>query len=88
MTVQNERFKPSDYLAVQRTKLAAERTFLAYIRTAVALFATGFGLLKYLGDPADFTSFGFLLMCIAPVVLVVGCIRLFCVCRQIAAMNA
>ena len=64
-----------DWLAIERTKLANERTFLSYFRTSLVLFATGLTLLK-IDYFSDIKYLGIILLIIAPVVLLIGIIRL------------
>ncbi|WP_298345582.1 DUF202 domain-containing protein [uncultured Algibacter sp.] len=71
-----------DWLAIERTKLANERTFLAYFRTFVVFLGTGITLLK-LEFFSEMKSFGFVLLIISPIILVIGLLRLISVKRTI-----
>lgn len=72
-----------DWLAIERTKLANERTFLAYFRTAIVLLATGLTLLK-VSYFAEIASFGYILIAIFPVILILGIYRLIKVKKWIS----
>lgn len=63
-----------DKLALTRTRLANERTFLAYIRTFIGAYASGVGLIK-LTNQAFFIYTGYVLVILAPFILVFGIIR-------------
>ena len=71
-----------DWLAIERTKLANERTFLAYFRTFLVILGTGITILK-LDLLADLKTYGIILIGIAPIILLIGIIRLFKVKRTI-----
>ena len=71
-----------DWLAIERTKLANERTFLSYFRTFIVILGTGITILK-VELFTDLKSFGLVLIIIAPIILVIGIIRLFRVKRTI-----
>ena len=71
-----------DWLAIERTKLANERTFLAYFRTFIVILGTGITILK-LEFFSDLKSFGIFLLAIAPIILIIGIVRLFRVKRTI-----
>lgn len=71
-----------DWLAIERTKLANERTFLAYFRTAIVLFGAGMGIIK-VELFAELKLFGFVLALLAPVILIIGLVRLFYVKKVI-----
>ena len=62
-----------DHLAYDRTKFALIRTFLAIARTALGLYASGMGLI-ILQTSAELITLGWLIMAVATVVLVAGCI--------------
>ncbi|WAC02191.1 DUF202 domain-containing protein [Lacinutrix neustonica] len=66
----------TDWLAIERTKLANERTFLAYFRTFVVFLGTGVTILK-LEFLTELKSFGIALVIIAPIILFIGIFRLF-----------
>jgi putative membrane protein len=71
-----------DWLAIERTKLANERTFLAYFRTFIVILGTGITILK-LEIFSELKSFGIYLIAIAPIILIIGIIRLIKVKRTI-----
>ena len=71
-----------DWLAIERTKLANERTFLAYFRTFIVFLGTGFTIMK-LEFFSELKPFGIVLLCISPIILLIGLIRLFQVKRTI-----
>jgi putative membrane protein len=74
-----------DWLAIERTKLANERTFLAYFRTFIVILGTGIAVLK-VEFFSELKSFGVYLIAIAPIILLIGIIRLFRVKRTIRRM--
>lgn len=63
-----------DELALIRTKLANERTFLAYLRTFVGSFVAGVGLIEFTGNLLSLYT-GIALLIAAPVILLVGIVR-------------
>ena len=71
-----------DWLAIERTKLANERTFLAYFRTFIVILGTGITIIK-LEMFSDLKSFGLILIIIAPILLIIGIVRLLSVKRTI-----
>lgn len=71
-----------DWLAIERTKLANERTFLAYFRTFIVFLGTGITLLK-LEFFSEMKSFGYILLIISPIILIIGLMRLISVKRTI-----
>lgn len=71
-----------DWLAIERTKLANERTFLAYFRTFLVILGTGITILK-LELFEDLKTFGIVLIAIAPIILLIGIVRLYAVKRVI-----
>ncbi|MBD3863750.1 DUF202 domain-containing protein [Olleya marilimosa] len=71
-----------DWLAIERTKLANERTFLAYFRTFLVILGTGITILK-LDLLADLKTYGIILIAIAPIILIIGIVRLIIVKRTI-----
>ena len=72
----------SDWLAIERTRLANERTFLAYFRTSLALLAGGVTILR-LDAFQDVRWLGYVMLLLAPLVFLVGLWRLFSVKRRI-----
>lgn len=71
-----------DYLAMYRTELANERTLLAYVRTFIGTFAAGVGLVK-LTDEQILITIGYIMIYIAPAILIVGLIRYFYYRRKV-----
>lgn len=65
-----------DWLAIERTKLANERTFLAYFRTFLVILGTGITIVK-IELFEDLKTFGIVLIAIAPIILLIGIVRLF-----------
>ncbi|GHB79192.1 YidH family protein [Persicitalea jodogahamensis] len=72
----------SDWLAIERTRLANERTFLAYFRTTLALLAGGVTILR-LEAFQDIRWLGYVFLALAPMVFLIGIWRLFSVKRRI-----
>jgi len=72
----------SDWLAIERTRLANERTFLAYFRTALALLAGGVTIVR-LDAFQDIHWMGYILLVLAPLVFITGLWRLISVRRKI-----
>lgn len=71
-----------DLLAIDRTKMANERTFLAYFRTFIVIVSSGFAILK-VDVLEDLAELGFILLTIAPIILVIGIARFLYVKRHI-----
>ncbi len=73
----------TDYLALERTKLANERTFLAYFRTFVVFISSGFVILKV--DALENLIFlGYAFIAMGIVLLVIGTIRFLYVRKRMA----
>lgn len=80
--MEQNQLNKSDWLALERTKLANERTFLAYFRTFIVIISSGFAVMKIelftevknLGIPFIILSF---------IILTVGLARLLSVKRRI-----
>lgn len=72
----------TDWLAIERTRLANERTFLAYFRTALALLAGSVTILR-LDVFEDIRWLGYIFLVLAPLVLLTGIWRLISVKREI-----
>lgn len=64
-----------DWLAIERTKLANERTFLAYFRTAIVFLVSGITIFK-LDLFSEVKILGAFMAMLAPLILLVGVIRL------------
>lgn len=78
----NTELKTSDWLAIERTKLANERTFLAYFRTSIIFLATGLSLEKIeLLDKVKFL--GIWLILLSPILFSLGLYRFIRVKRKI-----
>lgn len=71
-----------DWLAIERTRLANERTFLAYFRTFIVFLGAGISLLE-MEMFSDIRYLGYFLVGLAPVILLVGILRLIKVRRTI-----
>lgn len=69
-------------MAIVRTKLANERTLLAYMRTFIGAFAAGVGFIKFTGD-IFFVYTGFIMVSLAPFIMIFGVVRFFRVKRVI-----
>ncbi len=72
----------TDWLAIERTRLANERTFLAYFRTALALLAGGVTIIRLVAFQ-DIRWLGYVLLVLTPLVFVTGLWRLLSVKRKI-----
>ena len=70
-----EKLITRDWLAIERTKLANERTFLAYFRTSVVFLVSGITIFK-LELFSEVRILGAFMTMLAPLVLLVGVIRL------------
>lgn len=70
-----EKLITRDWLAIERTKLANERTFLAYFRTAIVFLVSGITIFK-LEMFSEVKILGAFMAMLAPLILVVGVIRL------------
>jgi putative membrane protein len=74
--------KPTDALAIERTRLANERTFLAYFRTFIVFLSSGFAILK-IEVLQEITDIGYFLTFLSPFLLIIGVVRFLYVRRQI-----
>lgn len=72
----------TDYLALERTRLANERTFLAYFRTFVVFVSSGIAVLK-LSLFEEIRYLGYILMIISPIMLSLGIARFYYVKRKL-----
>jgi putative membrane protein len=72
----------TDWLAIERTRLANERTFLAYFRSSLALLAGGVTILR-LEAFEDIRWLGYILLVFAPLIFLSGIWRLISVKRKI-----
>ncbi|MCB0497404.1 MAG: DUF202 domain-containing protein [Cyclobacteriaceae bacterium] len=71
-----------DYLAIDRTRLANERTFLAYFRTSIFFLGTGISVI-HIEFFEEVTFLGWGLVCLSPIILTIGILRLFRVKKMI-----
>ena len=76
----------TDLLALERNLLANERTLLAYVRTFLSFSVAGVSLVQFF-DNKYFVVFGFMLMPLGVIILVVGFMRFLKVKRQILAIR-
>jgi len=72
----------TDWLAIERTRLANERTFLAYFRTSLTLLAGGITITR-LDILQEILALGYTFLCMAPIVFIIGVWRLISVKRRI-----
>lgn len=75
-----------DYLAIDRTKLANQRTFLAYLRTAIMVVASGITIVKLIPDDFYWRLFGFIIIFLSPLCLVVAIFSYYRVKKNIEKM--
>lgn len=75
-----------DWLAIERTKLANERTFLAYFRTSMVFLGTGVGILK-IEFFENIKPYGLVFLLIAPLIFIIGLLRLWVVKKRIRAYS-
>jgi putative membrane protein len=72
----------TDFLAMERTRLANERTFLAYFRTFIVFLSSGFAILK-LSALREILVVGYFLTGLAPALLAIGIGRFIYVKRKL-----
>lgn len=72
----------TDYLALERTKLANERTFLAYFRTFSVLLSSGLAIIK-IDALQSLIGLGYFFLSISFVLIIIGVGRFFYVKRQL-----
>lgn len=72
----------TDLLAIERNVLANERTFLAYVRTFLSFAVAGVALIQFF-EEQSFIIFGFLLIPLGFIILVIGFFRFLKVRRHI-----
>ncbi len=72
----------TDFLAVERTRLANERTFLAYFRTFVVFLSSGIAILK-MSALSEIVELGYFLTAMAPLLLAIGVGRFIYVKRKL-----
>jgi putative membrane protein len=66
----------SDYLAIERTKLANERTLLAYTRSSLYLLLGGIAFIQLQGYD-NLKWLGYLSLCLSVVIMAIGMLRFF-----------
>ena len=76
----------SDFLALDRTKLANERTYLGYIRTFISLLAAGVGLIRFV-DIEIVKYIGIVLCFSSPLFFIVGNYRYLVMKREITVLE-
>ena len=72
----------TDFLALERTRLANERTFLAYFRTFIVFLSSGIAIVK-ISALQEISIIGYFLLVISPILLLIGVSRFFYVKRQL-----
>jgi len=72
----------TDFLAMERTRLANERTFLAYFRTFIVFLSSGFAILK-MNALREIIVIGYFLTALAPLMLAIGVGRFIYVKRKL-----
>ncbi len=72
----------TDYLALQRTKLANERTFLAYFRTFAVLLSSGLAIIK-IDMLENLMGLGYFFLIASFVIIIIGVVRSLYVKRQL-----
>ncbi len=77
-----ENISRSDWLALQRTRLANERTFLAYFRTFVVVFGTGLTIVK-VEILQSIVALGYTFLGVAIVLLAIGVTRFLLVRKRL-----
>ena len=73
----------SDWLALERTKLANERTFLAYFRTFVVFLSSALAIFK-IDILSDMIVLGYFLVIAAFTLIIIGIVRFFYVKKQVS----
>ena len=72
----------TDLLAIERNILANERTLLAYVRTFLSFAVAGVALIQFF-ENQYFIVFGFMLIPLGFIILIIGFLRFLRVKRQI-----
>ncbi len=72
----------TDYLALERTKLANERTFLAYFRTFSVLLSSGLAIIK-IDVLQNLIGLGYFFLSTSFVLIITGIVRFLYVKRQL-----
>ena len=70
----------TDFLALQRTKLANERTFLAYFRTFAVLLSSGLAIIK-IEILENLMGLGYFFLITSFVIIIIGVVRFLYVKR-------
>lgn len=86
-TETSTKLSTTDWLAIERTRLANERTFLAYFRTSLTLLAGGVTIIR-LQILQEVLSLGYAFLILAPIIMVIGVWRLIYVKRRIKGYYA
>lgn len=79
----NKEINRSDWLALERTKLANERTFLAYFRTFVVFLSSALAIFK-IDIFRDMIMLGYFLIVAAFILIIIGIVRFFYVKNQVS----
>lgn len=78
----NDDINRSDWLALERTRLANERTFLAYFRTFVVVFASGLTIIK-VEILHNIVTLGYIFLGASFFLLFIGILQFFLVKKRI-----
>lgn len=78
----NDDINRTDWLALERTRLANERTFLAYFRTFIVVFASGLTIIK-IQMLHNILNLGYTFLGASFLLLLIGVLRFFLVRRRI-----
>lgn len=79
----NNEISRTDFLALERTKLANERTFLAYFRTFVVFVSSGIVILK-VDALENLMILGYASIAMAILLLIIGIVRFIYVKKRMA----
>jgi putative membrane protein len=72
----------TDWLAIDRTKLANERTFLAYFRSFIVIVSSGVAIIR-IEFLDEIQQIGWFFVVIGPLLLIIGVARFLYVRRHI-----
>jgi putative membrane protein len=72
----------TDYLALERTKLANERTFLAYFRTFSVLLSSGLAIIK-IDILENLIGLGYFFLITSFVIIIIGVARFLYIKRKL-----
>lgn len=78
----NDEINRTDWLALERTRLANERTFLAYFRTFVVVFASGLTIIK-VEILHNIVTLGYTFLGASFFLLLIGILQFFLVKKRI-----